>query len=99
MDREREIKNPSRDGVIRRINPAGLGYLEEEQSGKYYAFTFDKIQGYRGEEPKEIGLKVGAWVEFSVRDEQVTTLVIKKPIDKRLGLSRLRPPPEGSQNV
>lgn len=83
MDRPHEIHQ----GVVIRINRFGLGIIEEEPSTTRYVFTFDKIRGYRGESPREIGLKVGTWVEFTLKDEgRIATVTLKNGIDKRKGL-------------
>jgi hypothetical protein len=64
-----------RDGVIVRINEQGLGIVEETESHERFAFSFDKINGYRGESPKEMGLKAGALVRFDSSPEDGITSV------------------------
>jgi len=65
------------EGKILRINNAGLGIIEDERSQQQFVFTFDKIQNYRGEEARQLGLTVGTYVRFSATaDCQVTTVEI-----------------------
>ena len=59
-------------GSISRINDFGL--CEVLADGERIPFTLDKLQGHRGQRPKEIGLGVGVAV-YLERDAQgrVTT--------------------------
>jgi len=67
------------EGKILRINEAGLGIVEDQESNRQFAFTFDKISGYRGEKPREVGLVVGAHVSFkTTADSQVTSVEVIK---------------------
>jgi hypothetical protein len=67
-------------GTVLRINNAGLGVVEDEHSQQQFVFTFDKIQNYRGEEARELGLTVGSHVRFNATaDCQVTTVEIIRP--------------------
>jgi hypothetical protein len=67
------------EGKILRINNAGLGIVEDEHSQQQFVFTFDKIRNYRGEEPRQLGLTVGAHVRFSsTSDCQVTAVEVIK---------------------
>jgi len=52
-------------GVILRVNEQGLGIVKDTQSEEQFVFTFDKITGYRGESAQELGLIVGAHVQFN----------------------------------
>jgi len=68
------------EGKILRINNAGLGVVEDEHSQQQFVFTFDKIQNYRGEEARELGLTIGAHVRFTATaDSQVTAVEIIRP--------------------
>jgi hypothetical protein len=58
-------------GVVVKLNEDGLGFLEEEGSKSRFAFTFDKIVGYKGESALELGLYPGVRVRFSVHQEKV----------------------------
>jgi hypothetical protein len=49
-------------GVITRIEDFGLGYVKADSG--YYAFEFDKIEGYGGETLHELGLRAGSPVVF-----------------------------------
>ncbi len=60
-------------GRIVHLDKQGLVVVQEESSHSHFAFTFDKIKGYRGESAKEIGLKEGRRVRFSADGEQVKT--------------------------
>ncbi len=57
------------EGVVVRVNPAGLGVVKDARSEQLYAFTFDQIRDYHGESPAEIGLRVGRRVVFYVEPE------------------------------
>lgn len=59
-----------RDGVIVRINEQGLGIVEASESHEQFAFSFDKISGYRGQSAREMGLKTGAQVRFDSSAEE-----------------------------
>ncbi len=54
------------DGVITRIEDFGLGFVESRKTGERYAFRFDKIDGYRGETLRELGLREGSEVLIEV---------------------------------
>jgi hypothetical protein len=67
------------EGKVLRINEYGLGIVEDQVSHQQFAFTFDKINGYRGEAPREIGLFVGVQVRFSATSDcQVTSIEVVK---------------------
>ena len=53
-------------GKVLRVVPTGLCFVEEASTGKVYPFTFDKIRGYRGETVRELGLRSGLCVRFTV---------------------------------
>jgi excisionase family DNA binding protein len=61
-----------RAGEITGVNRDGLAFLQDLQSGRRYAFSFDKIDGYRGQTVREIGLKVGTRVHFGASEDQIT---------------------------
>ena len=64
------------EGVVVHVNVSGLGVVKDSGSDTHYSFTFDKIRGYRGERPKEIGLREGKHLVFYVdADEKVTEVV------------------------
>jgi excisionase family DNA binding protein len=73
----------SNKGTIVRVNPEGLGFLEDS-SGRKYSFTFDKILGYAGERPEELGLVRGAAVNFIREGEQVTEVDLLEPTHRLL---------------
>jgi hypothetical protein len=58
-------------GKVVRLENFGLGFLQPEGSQKQYPFTFDQIDGYRGESPWTLGLRIGADVNFILRDDQI----------------------------
>ena len=60
------------EGLIVQVVPSGLAYVEELGSKKVYPFRFGRIQGYRGETARELKLKIGARVWFSVVDGRVS---------------------------
>ena len=65
-------------GTIVRLNPAGLAYVEDLKSKEIAAFTFDKIDAYAGESAKELGLKLGSHVAFSITDGIVRSVQIRQ---------------------
>jgi excisionase family DNA binding protein len=73
----------SNNGTIVRVNPEGLAFLEDN-SGRKYSFTFDKILGYAGESPEELGLVRGATVNFMRDGEQITEVDLLGPTTHRL---------------
>lgn len=72
---------PSRhQGKIVRIEAEyGLGFVRDSSTGSVYPFRFDKILGYRGEAPSELGLFDGASVEFDLADERISHLATELP--------------------
>jgi len=54
-------------GRVLRVDRFGLGFIES--AGIQYAFTFDKIKNYRGEQPREIGFYAGRTVQFTVAQD------------------------------
>ena len=52
------------EGTIVRFDRSGLGVILS--TGTQYPFTFDKLEGYRGEQPGEFGIREGCSVTFSV---------------------------------
>ena len=69
------MKLEPHEGVILRVNEQGLGIVKDTQSNQQFAFTFDKITGYRGESTRELGLVVGAQVQFNATaDHQVVSV-------------------------
>ena len=65
-------------GFILRINDFGL--CEVSANGERIPFTLDKLQGYGGQQPKEIGLRVGVVVRLE-RDAEgrVTAAQMETP--------------------
>ncbi len=57
------------------VNPGGLAVVEEP-SGAQYPFTFDKIEGYRGEQPSKIGLIEGAVVRVVTTENRIVRVFI-----------------------
>jgi hypothetical protein len=67
-----------REGKILRVTEKGLAYISTG-NGKQrqdFPFTFDKIRKYRGQAPREIGLREGAKVQFSETDGRVESVEI-----------------------
>jgi hypothetical protein len=56
-------------GVVERTNKYGLFVVNS--GGKRFGFTLDKVRRYSGQDPAEIGLKVGDTVALSVRNDRV----------------------------
>lgn len=73
-------------GKITHLDRFGLGrILLEGNDGIVKSFTFDKMEGYRGEslgELKKLGFKAGAIIKFTTnndgRIERVRTLIFNK---------------------
>lgn len=59
---------PLRKGQILRVNKNGLLFLEDLVSRQRFSSTFDRIRGYSGETARELGLRAGLQVEFTVID-------------------------------
>ena len=64
-------------GTIIRANPVGLAHSEDIKSKEIYSFTFDKIEGYRGQSVEELGLISGSRVAFSSLDGVVRSVRIR----------------------
>lgn len=62
------------EGVITRIEDFGLGFVESRRTGERYAFRFDKIDGYRGETLRELGLHEGSTVLIEVEGPYVRSV-------------------------
>jgi len=58
-------------GRIVHLDKQGLVVVQDDASSAHFAFTFDKLAGYRGQTAKEIGLKEGRSVRFSADGLQV----------------------------
>ncbi len=52
-----------REGIVLRVDRF-LGFIYS--TGTQYAFTLDKLEGYRGEQLREFGLYEGCSVRFTV---------------------------------
>jgi len=63
-------------GVIVRLDRHGLAILETKENGRAYPFTFDKIRSYRGQSPREMGLRRGAQVKFVADDGKIKDVEI-----------------------
>lgn len=74
------------EGVVLRLTEYGLGIAEDKNSHEQFAFTFDKIRGYRGEKPKELGLHIGSPIWFSATAG--TGVVISVQLSKPLEVSK-----------
>lgn len=63
-------------GTLVRIDPHGVGYIQS--GGEERGFTFDKIEGYRGESVKEMGLKAGQPIGVTIApDGMIATVNIR----------------------
>lgn len=64
------------------LDRLGLGFVEA--TGQQFAFTFDQIDGYRGQHAREIGLKIGAIVGVQVTGGKVNRISLSGvPVDRR----------------
>jgi hypothetical protein len=68
-----------RAGKIILVDLFGVGFIES--TGTQYAFTFDKIQNYRGEQPQQLGLQKGCPVEFEADGLEIKSVVILGSLD------------------
>lgn len=69
-------------GRLLRVDRCGVGIIASE--GMQYAFTFDKIENYRGEQPGEIGFYEGRTVQFTVAQDglSIKTVVISESLNQ-----------------
>ena len=51
-------------GIIVEVANTGLGILEDQVTHQKFSFTFDKIEGYKGEKAGEFGLRKNTPVIF-----------------------------------
>ena len=58
--------------VVRVSANSGLAIVQDKKSGHLYPFTFDKIEGYRGERARDIGLQEGKALTFYLDTETDT---------------------------
>ncbi len=70
------VKSHYKPGVVLRLLDDGFGYLRSEGSDEQFVFSFGTIQGYRGQTAKELHLKPGAKVRFSLQGEKVTEILL-----------------------
>lgn len=61
-------------GQVVFLDREGVVVVRDQQSHRHFAFTFDKIKGYRGETAREIGLREGRQVRFDMRNDQVASV-------------------------
>ena len=66
-------------GKVTRIEDFGLGFVKSEETDEQYAFTFDKIEGYRGEYPKQLGFRIGSPVTFHLSNGLIDSIQLFKP--------------------
>jgi DNA-directed RNA polymerase subunit RPC12/RpoP len=55
------------EGRVLNVSKDGLGFVEDLETSRRYPFTFDKIEGYKGENLGELevmGIAPGAYVRF-----------------------------------
>lgn len=69
-------RHSAHKGVVSRISPLRVVFISEP-SGETYTFHFNKIRGYRGESPKELGLKPGRTVSFSLSPDHDRILEVE----------------------
>jgi hypothetical protein len=61
----------TRYGLIVELDKDGLVVVQDKDNHSHFAFTFDKIKGYRGETAREIGLREGRQVRFDADGKHV----------------------------
>lgn len=65
--------------VLTRVTQDGLAYFYDATAQKSFAFTFDKIKGYKGETPKELGLHPGSQVLVDLDEKKAVDSVVLSP--------------------
>ena len=65
-------------GQVIKFSRSGIGILEDLETKEQFGFTFDKIKGYGGEYPEELGLRVGSEVSFDAGEDGVVVSVALK---------------------
>lgn len=77
-------------GTLLRVDRFGLGVIAS--TGMTYAFTFDKIPNYRGEQPQEIGFYEGCPVLFTVANDGLSIKSVAVSSNSDSGDSRVNRP-------
>ncbi len=70
------FSNQAMEGKIVRVLPGGYGYVKQDSNGRTYIFSFDAIQGYRGQSAKRLGLRRGTKVSFLPQGDRITSLEV-----------------------
>ncbi len=81
LSSERASNSLSSIGKITRVLPSGFGYVRQQDSGKTFVFSFDAIEGYRGQSVgnlKDQGFKTGTKVKFDNQGDRITSLTVNK---------------------
>lgn len=66
-----------RRGKVSDIGDGTIYFFDVEQGSKTFGSTFGKIEGFRGQPLKELGIKVGTVVKFvSNDDEKVDSIAL-----------------------
>ncbi|NBB82665.1 MAG: hypothetical protein GVY28_04600 [Alphaproteobacteria bacterium] len=68
----------SRQGRIVQVSDTGVGVIEGLSDHGAYAFTFDKIRGYRGESIREMALGIGTRVTFRTTGHCVLDVILQR---------------------
>ncbi|MCL7420597.1 MAG: hypothetical protein M8364_06810 [Methylobacter sp.] len=65
----------SYQGVIVRVSDdAGVAYIVSQALNRQYIFSYNRIKGYGGQSAKEIDLKPGRHVSFTVKNDVVQSV-------------------------
>ncbi|GEM_PF-3560925 len=70
-------------GKVTRIMPDGFGFLTEEGTNRQYVFSLKAIPDYRGESLRELNLRAGTHVKFTVEGDRVARLKILEDANPR----------------
>lgn len=62
------------DGEVVGLDRLGLGFIRYGVTT--FPFTFDKLEGYRGQQPREFGLHEGCLVRFTVVDGSINSVKV-----------------------
>jgi hypothetical protein len=76
--------NGARAGIgnVVDITTSGTGVVQASgpaESRPLLGFTFDKLDGYRGETPREYGVFVGTKVRFEEKDGHINRIWLDQP--------------------
>lgn len=66
-------------GVVHSLHPFGMATVHLPEETHLYSFSFDRIEGYMGEYPDEIGLTPGVTVRFTLAPDGKSITRVRLP--------------------